>query len=372
MQPKKVGFVGWRGMVGSVLLSRMQEEGDFKPELWSPFFFSTSQAGHPGPRIKGYPPQALKDAYVLSELEKMDTIVSCQGSEYTRHIQPKLRDRQWRGYWVDAASELRTHSESTIILDPVNADQIHLNLKAGNRDFIVGNCTVSLMLMAVAGLIKADLVEWISTMTYQAASGSGAQCMRELIQQMHCISDPSSIDLTSDSILDIERSITASMRSADFPTQEFGFPLAGSLLPWIDKEVELGQSREEWKGQVEANKILGYPEGTLKVDGTCVRVSSLRCHSQGLTIKLKRAIAVEAISEILSASNQWVELIPNTREASLKQLTPAAVSASLTVAVGRIRKMTLGDQYLSVFTVGDQLLWGAAEPLRRMLTILLN
>lgn len=361
----KVGIVGWRGMVGSVLLQRMQEENDFAG--LEPVFFSTSQAGQPAPLDAG----TLKDASDVGELKKLDVIITCQGGDYTKAVHPELRKAGWQGYWIDAASSLRMEKEAVIILDPVNRGVINAALAAGQKDFIGGNCTVSLMLMALGGLFRSDLVEWVSSMTYQAASGAGAPNMRELLGQMGALNasvagllkDPAS------AILDIDRQVTETLRGDALPKKEFGFPLAGSLLPWIDREVEDGQSREEWKGHAETNKILGSAS-PIPVDGICVRVGAMRCHSQGLTIKLKKDVPIGEIEDLIANDNQWVDLIPNTKADSLTRLTPAAVSGTLAVPVGRVRKMKMGPQYLSAFTCGDQLLWGAAEPLRRMLRIL--
>src|SRR5512138_3422567 len=363
----KVGLVGWRGMVGSVLLQRMQEENDFKGI--EPVFFSTSQAGQPAPMNAG----TLKDAADIAELKKLDVILTCQGGDYTKAIHPELRKTGWQGYWIDAASTLRMEPSAVIILDPVNRNVIDAALAKGQKDFIGGNCTVSLMLMALGGLFRANLVEWLSSMTYQAASGAGAPNMRELLAQkgvLHgsvaeLLKDPSS------AILEIDRTVTATLRSDVLPKKEFGFPLAGNVLPWIDREVEDGQSREEWKGFAETNKILGT-NSPIPVDGICVRVGAMRCHSQGLTIKLTKDVPLADIEELLKNDNQWVKLIPNNKADTLAGLTPAAVSGLLTVPVGRIRKMKMGPQYVQAFTCGDQLLWGAAEPLRRMLRILME
>jgi len=363
----KVGFVGWRGMVGSVLLQRMQEENDFA--LIEPVFFSTSQAGEAAPMNAG----TLKDGSDLDELGKLDVIVTCQGGDYTKAVHPELRKTGWQGYWIDAASSLRMEPDSVIILDPVNRDVINAALEGGQRDFIGGNCTVSLMLMALGGLFHAGLVEWVTAMTYQAASGAGAPNMRELLTQMGQL-HAASADLLANpgsAILDIDRQVTQTLRSSGLATEEFGFPLAGSLLPWIDREVEDGQSREEWKGFVEANKILARSV-PIPVDGICVRIGAMRCHSQALTIKLNQDVPIDDIKGMIADHNQWIKLIPNTKADTLEQLTPAAVSGKLDIHVGRVRKMKMGPEYLSVFTCGDQLLWGAAEPLRRMLRILLE
>ena len=366
----RVGFVGWRGMVGSVLMERMREEGDFAGI--EPVFFSTSQVGRPGPDL-GLPEtvEPLKDAYNLAELSRLDAVVSCQGGDYTSRVHGELRSGGWTGYWVDAASTLRMEPETVIVLDPVNRHVIDRAIARGGKDFIGGNCTVSLMLMGLGGLFRAGIVEWISSMTYQAASGAGARNMRELLSQMAALPAGASSLLAdpASSILEIDRRVTAELRSAQFPTKEFGAPLAGSLLPWIDREVELGQSREEWKGYAETNKILDL-DPPVAVDGICVRVGSMRSHSQALTIKLTRDVPMDEIEAMIGEDNQWVQVVPNTKADSLARLTPAAISGTLSVPVGRLRKMRMGGEYLSAFTVGDQLLWGAAEPLRRMVAIL--
>jgi aspartate-semialdehyde dehydrogenase len=367
---KRVGFVGWRGMVGSVLMQRMLDEQDF---AWieEPVFFTTSQAGEAGPDIgREIPP--LQDANDLQQLRTMDAIVSCQGGDYTTQIHTALRNGGWTGYWIDAASALRMHDDSVIILDPVNRSVIDNALVAGKRDFIGGNCTVSLMMMAMGGLFDHDLVEWMSVMTYQAASGGGARHMRELIAGMGCLHQ-SVADLLDDpasAILEIDRIVTARMRSADYPSEQFGAPLAGSLIPWIDTQLDNGQSREEWKAGVEANKILGRSDDLIPIDGLCVRVGAMRCHSQALTVKLKRNVPIDEVQQMLAESNDWVKVLTNDRQISMQQLTPTAVTGSLDIPVGRLRKLNMGDEYLAAFTVGDQLLWGAAEPLRRMLNIL--
>lgn len=364
----QVGFVGWRGMVGSVLMGRMREESDFADI--DPVFFTTSNVGGQGPDV-GKPVPPLKDAYDIDALKAMDAIISCQGGDYTNAVIDKLRETGWQGYWIDAASSLRMKDNAIIVLDPVNDRVIRQGLKDGVKNYIGGNCTVSLMLMALGGLFEKGLVEWVSAMTYQAASGAGAQNMRELISQMGQIhasvadklADPAS------AILDIDKEVVETMRSADFPQENFGAPLAGSLLPYIDKQLENGQSREEWKAQAEANKILGNAS-PVPVDGVCVRIGAMRSHSQALTIKLTHDLPLAEIEQIIASSNQWVKVVPNTREASLSELTPTKVTGTLSIPVGRLRKMSMGPQYLSAFTVGDQLLWGAAEPLRRMLRIL--
>jgi aspartate-semialdehyde dehydrogenase len=365
-----VGFIGWRGMVGSVLMERMRAEGDFRDI--EPTFFTTSNVGGTGPAI-GKPVPALKDANDITALTKHDVLISCQGGDYTKAIHPKLRAAGWKGYWIDAASALRMDKDAVIILDPVNKPVIDKAVKAGVRDYIGGNCTVSLMLMAIDGLLKNDLVEWVSAMTYQAASGAGAQNMRELLQQMGEVAFAAKglLDDPSSAILEIDREVAGILRDEAFPTEHFGVPLAGSLLPWIDTDLGNGQSREEWKGHVEANKILGRPgNGEIAVDGLCVRVGAMRCHSQALTMKLRRDIPIAEIEALLARGNDWVKVIPNRREETLKALTPVAVTGTLEVPIGRLRKLRMGGEYLSAFTVGDQLLWGAAEPLRRMLKIL--
>ena len=368
---KRVGLVGWRGMVGSVLMQRMREENDFS--LIEPTFFTTSNVGGRAPELGGNN-QPLKDAKSLKDLAEMEVIISCQGGDYTTEIFPQLRAAGWRGYWIDAASTLRMKEDAVIILDPVNREVIRAALGRGVKNFIGGNCTVSLMLMALGGLFQADLIEWMTSMTYQAASGAGAQNMRELLQQMgeaHRVAGPMLADPAS-AILDIDREVAGILRDETFPTEHFGVPLAGSLIPWIDKDLGNGQSREEWKGQAETNKILGRETAPVPVDGLCVRIGAMRCHSQALTIKLKRDVPLADIEAMLAGHNEWVRVVPNQREASVAALTPAAVTGGLNVPVGRLRKMSMGPEYLSAFTVGDQLLWGAAEPLRRMLRILLE
>ena len=369
-----VGLVGWRGMVGSVLLARMQEERDF--DVIDAVFFTTSQAGAPGPDVgRGSAP--LQDAHDLTRLSSMDVILSCQGGDYTAEVFGPLRAMGWKGYWIDAASSLRMKDHAVIILDPVNRDVIDQALARGARDFIGGNCTVSLMLMALSGLFRAGWVEWVSAMTYQAASGAGAQNMRELLQQMGALHEevaPLLVNPAS-AILDIDRQVAEKLRSGTLPMNHFrNVPLAGSLIPWIDSPVENGQTREEWKGGAECNKILGLPAfrspGSIPVDGLCVRIGAMRCHAQGLTIKLKRDIPMGEIERTIANGNDWVKVIPNLREDSERELTPAAVNGTLSVPVGRLHKLAFGPEYLGAFTVGDQLLWGAAEPLRRMLRIL--
>jgi len=353
---RRVGLVGFRGMVGSVLVQRMKEEGDF--ESFEPVFFSTSQVG-----------AEIADANDLAALSKMDAIVSCQGGDYTSEIHPRLRKDGYKGIWIDAASTLRMKDDAVIVLDPVNLAVIERARARGVRDFIGGNCTVSLMVMAMAGPIKQGWVEWISTMTYQAASGAGAKNMQELVQQMGAVAagagDPAA------SILDLDRRVSETLRSKEFPTAQFGVPLAASLIPWIDSPVAGGRTREEWKSQAEANKILGL-DPPLPIDGICVRVGAMRCHSQALTIKLKKAVPVDEIEACIRESNPWVKVVPNTREDTCTQLTPAAISGTLDVAIGRIHTMNMGPEYVAAFTVGDQLLWGAAEPLRRTLKLVLE
>ena len=364
----KVGLVGWRGMVGSVLMERMLAENDFAGI--TPVFFTTSQAGSAAPNV-GKGASVLLDAFDLDALAGMDVILTCQGGDYTTAVHSKLRAAGWNGYWIDAASTLRMSKDAVIILDPVNRPVIDNALSDGKKDFIGGNCTVSLMLMAIGGLFKAGLVEWLSSMTYQAASGAGAQNMRELLCQMGVLNQTVAAELAtpSSAILEIDRNVTAALRSKGIPTQHFGAPLAGSLIPWIDKLVDDGQTKEEWKGYAETNKILGT-KTPIAIDGLCVRIGAMRCHSQGLTIKLKKNLPLEELIEIIRNDNEWVDVVGNTKEETLARLTPAAISGTLTVPVGRIHKMKMGPEYLAAFTCGDQLLWGAAEPLRRMLRIL--
>jgi len=369
----KVGIVGWRGMVGSVLMARMREEGDFKQ--FDPLFFSTSQAGGKAPDFgRDAPP--LADARSVEALKAMDVVLTCQGGDYTNEIFPKLRSAGWKGYWIDAASALRMKGDAVIVLDPVNMDVIKRSLAGGVHTYVGGNCTVSLMLMALHGLFKADLVEWLTSMTYQAASGAGAEHMRELLAQMGAVHGKVSSLLAdpASAILDIDRSVAQAIRSQEFPTRHFGAPLAGSVLPWIDKDLGNGQSREEWKGGAEGNKILGREANPIPIDGICVRVGAMRCHSQALTIKLKKDVPMDEIQGMLAEANSWAQVILNERDATLARLTPAHVTGKLTVPVGRLRKLKLEPHgvHLSAFTVGDQLLWGAAEPLRRMLRILLE
>jgi aspartate-semialdehyde dehydrogenase len=366
----KVGFVGWRGMVGSVLMQRMMEENDFA--AIEPQFFTTSQVGGAAPNV-GKDSPVLKDANDSTELKKMDVIVTCQGGDYTKAIFPQLKNTGWAGHWIDAASTLRMEKDSVIILDPVNMHVIQDAFSNGGKVWVGGNCTVSLMLMALNGLFKADLVEWITSMTYQAASGAGAQNMRELLNQMgeaHRVASEFLKDPAS-AILDIDREVAGTLREASFPTANFGVPLAGSLIPWIDSDLGNGQSKEEWKGGVETNKILGRSDSPIPIDGLCVRIGAMRCHSQAMTIKLKKDVPLDEISQMLAEANAWAKVIPNERQASMRELTPAAVTGKLVTPVGRLRKLNMGNEYLSAFTVGDQLLWGAAEPLRRMLGILI-
>lgn len=367
----RVGLVGWRGMVGSVLMQRMIEENDFA--LIEPQFFTTSQVGGKAPNV-GKDSAPLKDAKNIAELKQMDAIISCQGGDYTSEIFPKLRAEGWQGHWIDAASTLRMENDAVIILDPVNMHVIQDAYTKGNKNWVGGNCTVSLMLMALNGLFKANLVQWATSMTYQAASGAGAQNMRELLNQMgeahfaasELLADPAS------AILDIDRTVAGTLRDEKFPTSQFGVPLAGSLIPWIDKDLGNGQSKEEWKGGAETNKILGREANPIIIDGLCVRIGAMRCHSQALTIKLTKDVPLDEINQMLAEANQWAKVVPNEREISMRELTPAAVTGTLNTPVGRLRKLNMGNDYLSAFTVGDQLLWGAAEPLRRMLRILIE
>jgi len=376
-----LGLVGWRGMVGSVLMERMIAEKDF--DHVEPIFFSTSNVGGDVPLINGQVltknEKKLKDAYDLSSLQQCDYIVSCQGGDYTKEVFGKLRDAGWKGHWIDAASTLRMADNAVIVLDPVNRSVIDQAIVDGRNNWIGGNCTVSLMLMGLGGLFKANLVEWVSAMTYQAASGAGAQNMRELLNQMGALYQSVQEDLNtpSSAILEIDRKVTQTLRSETFPKSNFrNTALAGSLIPWIDVPVENGQSKEEWKGGAECNKILGLPPfrqpGSIPIDGLCVRVGAMRCHSQGLTIKLKKHVAINDVEQLIDSANDWVKVIPNDREQSEKYLTPAAVSGTMQIPVGRLHHLAIGPEYLGAFTVGDQLLWGAAEPLRRILRILLE
>ncbi|MBI1943322.1 MAG: aspartate-semialdehyde dehydrogenase [Betaproteobacteria bacterium] len=367
----RVGIVGWRGMVGSVLVQRMREERDFDPI--EPVFFSGSRAGGKGPEI-GRETAPVGNATDVEALRRLPVIVSCQGGDYTNEIHPQLRSAGWKGYWIDAASALRMKDDAVIVLDPVNMPMIRERLARGARDFIGGNCTVSLMLMGVAGLLQRDLVEWMTSMTYQAASGAGAASMRELAQQMaHLgrVAGPA-LDDPAASALEIDQKVGAALRNGSLPKREIGYPLAASLLPWIDRDLGNGQSREEWKAQAEGNKILGRSERPIPMDGICVRVGAMRCHSQALTIKLKKDVPLGEIEGMLAEAHDWLRVVPNRREETLAELTPAAVSGKLSVPIGRLRKLPMGGEYLAAFTVGDQLLWGAAEPLRRMLRILLD
>jgi aspartate-semialdehyde dehydrogenase len=361
----RVGFIGWRGMVGSVLMQRMREERDFAG--LQPVFFSTSNVGGAAPEEAGAG-AILKDAHDLKQLAACEVLISCQGGDYTTEVFTPLRKSGWRGYWIDAASTLRMADDAVIILDAVNASVIEQGLARGLKNYIGGNCTVSLMLMAVAGLLQAGLVDWISTMTYQAASGGGAAKMLQLVKQMGCLVEPVRKS-PSENALEVDRMVIESQRSPSLPTDEFGAPLAGSLLAWVDKEMPGGQTREEWKGMAEANKIMGLNPPVV-VDGICVRVGTMRCHSQGLVIKMKRDVPLPEIEQILAAANGWVRVVSNNKEATLRDLTPTSVSGTLDVAIGRLHKLKMGPEYLGAFTVGDQLLWGAAEPLRRMLNIL--
>ena len=366
----KVGFVGWRGMVGSVLMQRMKEENDFNG--FEPIFFSTTTIGKKGPDI-GLDIPPVQDSYGLSLLKKMDIIVTCQGGDYTKKVYYELKRDGWKGYWIDSASTLRMEDDSIIVLDPVNRAVIDSALNSGIKTYVGGNCTVSLMLMALNGLFKEGLIEWITSMTYQAASGAGAKNMIELIRQMHVIGKEVDdlIKRPSVTALEIDKRVTEIIRNQNFPTDNFGAPLAASLIPWIDRLMENGQTREEWKGYAETNKILNLKD-PIPIDGICVRVGAMRCHSQAFTIKLKRDVGLEEIIEIIRNGNSWVKIIPNEKEATVKHLTPAAVSGSLDIPVGRIRKMVHGPRFLTVFSCGDQLLWGAAEPIRRILKIILE
>ena len=371
---KSVGLVGWRGMVGSVLMQRMRDEGDFA--LIDPVFFSTSNAGGRAPEWAGS--SVLQNAFDIEALKKLPIIVTAQGGDYTSEVYPKLRAAGWTGIWIDAASTLRMKNDAIIVLDPVNRDVIDAALQRGVRDFIGGNCTVSCMMMGLAGLFKHDLIEWMTSMTYQAASGGGAQHMRELLTQFGLLNQAVALELANpaSAILDIDRQVLATQQSSLLPTEHFGIPLAGNLIPWIDKDLGNGMSREEWKGQAETNKILGRGEGfgtePIPIDGLCVRIGAMRCHSQALTIKLKRDIAIDEIADIISEGSAWAKYVPNTKEETLRALSPVAVTGTLDIPVGRMRKLSMGSQYLGAFTIGDQLLWGAAEPLRRMLRITLG
>ena len=369
---KRVGFVGWRGMVGSVLMGRMADEKDFDGSF-EPIFFTTSQVGLAAPNI-GIDCPPLQDAYDIAKLAEMDIIVTAQGGDYTTKVFGDLRNSGWKGYWIDAASTLRMEADSTIVLDPVNRSVIDEALAAGKKDFIGGNCTVSLMLMGLGGLFEKGHVEWATSMTYQAASGGGARNMRELLSQMRDlgnVADPY-LQNPGSAILELDKTITDFTLSSANNYEIFGAPLAGSLIPWIDKPLANGQTKEEWKGFAETNKILGRSDNPIMIDGTCVRIGTMRCHSQALTIKLNKNIPLDEVEDMLAFHNEWVKFIPNEKDITLRDLTPAKVSGTLDIPVGRVRKMNMGDQYLNVFTVGDQLLWGAAEPVRRMLKIALE
>ena len=369
---QRVALVGWRGMVGSVLMQRMRDERDF--DHIEPVFFTTSNVGGKGPDVGRGETGPLRDARSIDDLKSTDIVITCQGGDYTNEIYPRLRAAGWTGYWIDAASALRMKDDAIIVLDPVNLSVIKDGLTKGIKNYIGGNCTVSLMLMALDGLFKNGLVAWLTAMTYQAASGAGAQNMRELVAQMG-VAHGVARDLLADpasAILEIDRKVADALRSDALPKEHFGVPLAGSLIPWIDKDMGDGQSREEWKGQAEGNKILGRAANPIPIDGICVRIGAMRCHSQALTIKLTRDAPLDEIAGMLAAANPWARVIPNQRDASMRELSPAAVTGSLDVPVGRLRKLSMGPRYLAAFTVGDQLLWGAAEPLRRMLRILLE
>ncbi|MES2740413.1 MAG: aspartate-semialdehyde dehydrogenase [Pseudomonadota bacterium] len=373
---KLVGLVGWRGMVGSVLMQRMQEAGDFAHI--EPLFFSTSNSGGAAPAMAKNE-TTLQDANDIAQLQRCDIIISCQGGDYTGAVFPRLRAAGWNGYWIDAASTLRMQQDAVIVLDPVNLGVIKTALHKGVKNYIGGNCTVSCMLMGLGGLFQHDLVDWMSSMTYQAASGGGAQHMRELLTQFGTINAAvrALLDNPAAAILEIDRQVLATQHGLPAEDiKQFGAPLAGNLIAWIDKDLGNGQSKEEWKAGAETNKILGrgadFGSVAIPVDGLCVRIGAMRCHSQALTIKLKKNVPLDEINDIIASNNEWVKLVPNTREASVRDLSPAAVTGSLTIPVGRVRKMAMGDDYLSAFTVGDQLLWGAAEPLRRMLRIVLE
>ncbi|WP_332848194.1 aspartate-semialdehyde dehydrogenase [Massilia sp. S19_KUP03_FR1] len=373
---KLVGLVGWRGMVGSVLMQRMQDEGDFADI--EPVFFTTSNPGGAAPSMAKNE-TTLKSASDLAELSKCEIIISCQGGDYTSEVYPKLRAAGWNGYWIDAASTLRMEDDAVIVLDPVNLNVIKDAMHRGVKNYVGGNCTVSCMLMGLGGLFEQGLVEWMTSMTYQAASGGGAQHMRELLTQFGTINAAVKplLDNPASAILEIDRTVLATQHGySPDEIKQFGAPLAGNLIPWIDKDLGNGQSKEEWKAGAETNKILGLGEAfgskAIPVDGLCVRIGAMRCHSQALTIKLTKDVPLDEINDIIASHNEWVKVVPNTREASVRDLSPAAVTGSLTIPVGRMRKLAMGGDYLSAFTVGDQLLWGAAEPLRRMLRIVLE
>ncbi|MEA2040520.1 MAG: aspartate-semialdehyde dehydrogenase [Thermodesulfobacteriota bacterium] len=366
----KIGFIGWRGMVGSVLMGRMMVEQDF--DGFEPVFFTTSNVGGKGPNV-GMEIPPLKDAYDVDLLSSADVLVTCQGGDYTKKVYPELRKHGWNGYWIDSASTLRMDDDSIIVLDPVNRSVINSGLSSGIKAYVGGNCTVSLMLMALSGLFASGHIEWISSMTYQAASGGGAKHMKELIAQMRVLGDVCGnlLDDPASSAIAVDDMVTRELRQNSFPVENFTAPLAGSLLPWIDSPMESGQTREEWKGHVETNKIL-QAKKPIPVDGVCVRVGAMRCHSQGLTIKMNKDVPLDEVSEIIEQGNQWVELVHNDKESTLQSLTPAAVNGTIKVPVGRLRKMLMGPEYLAAFTVGDQLLWGAAEPIRRILRIIIE
>ncbi|MEA3140474.1 MAG: aspartate-semialdehyde dehydrogenase [Gammaproteobacteria bacterium] len=365
-----VGIIGWRGMVGSVLLDRMREENDF--ELINPTFFSTSQAGAPGPLV-GASATTVRDAYDIAALSRLPMLISAQGGDYTQAVHARLRAAGWKGYWIDAASTLRMEKNAVIVLDPVNLPVMQAARQRGIKDFIGGNCTVSLMLMAVAGLLRGGHVEWITAMTYQSASGAGAQNMREMLEQMGVVHGAAAALLKNPAskILEIDKAVSAALSNDKLPTEHFGVPLAASLIPWIDKDLGNGQSREEWKAGAEANKILGFEERPVPIEGICVRVSAMRCHSQALTIKLAQDLPLGEVERLIAEGNEWVRIVPNNKDASIRALSPAAVSGKLEIPVGRLRKLSMGGEFLSAFTVGDQLLWGAAEPLRRTMRFLL-
>lgn len=365
----KVGLIGWRGMVGSVLMQRMVEENDFA--VIDPVYFTTSNPGAAAPSFGGKAGGTLQDAHSIDALKAMDTIISCQGGDYTTEIFPKLRAAGWNGYWIDAASTLRMEDDAVIILDPVNGGLIESALAKGVKNFIGGNCTNSILLMGVGGLFREGLVEWVSSMTYQAASGGGANHMRELLKGMGVINEAVADELATpaSAILDIDRKVAQTIRQ-DVPREYFGAPLAGGLIPWIDKQLDNGQSKEEWKGQAEVNKILGT-DAVIPVDGLCVRIGAMRCHSLALTLKLNKDLPLAEIERIIQSGNDWVKWVPNDREVTVNELTPASITGGLKIGVGRVRKLNMGPQYISAFVIGDQLLWGAAEPLRRMLRILL-
>jgi aspartate-semialdehyde dehydrogenase len=367
---KQVGIIGWRGMVGSVLLDRMREEKDF--DVIAPTFFSTSQAGAAGPQLSSGTAK-VHDANDITALARLPMLISTQGGDYTQSVHPRLRAAGWQGYWIDAASALRMEKNAVIVLDPVNLPVMQAARERGVKDFIGGNCTVSLMLMAVAGLLRAGVVEWITAMTYQSASGAGAQNMREMLQQMGVLHESVAglLKNPASGILEIDRTVSAALSAQEFPRTHFGVPLAGSLIPWIDKDLGNGQSREEWKAAAEANKILGFEARPVPIEGICVRVSAMRCHSQALTIKLTQDLPMQEVEKLIGAGNPWVRIVPNNKDASIRQLSPAAVSGKLEIPIGRLRKLSMGGEYLSAFTVGDQLLWGAAEPLRRTMRFLL-